>query len=70
MDRPPRSIHYAPPRYTAGRSFVVQLRDALSGAPQGLVSGRVENVATGENAVFDTLQELEAFMRRSNSDHG
>ena len=52
-------------RIAADRAFVLQLSDAPAALPEGSVSGRVENVATGEHAHFDSLQELEVFLRRS-----
>lgn len=52
-------------RMVAGRSFVVQLHENLPARPSEPVSGRVENVATGEQAQFDSLEELDDFMRRS-----
>lgn len=52
-------------RPVAHRSFVVQLNEPQPVRPGGAVCGRVEKVATGEHAQFDTLQELDAFLRRS-----
>lgn len=49
-------------RQTAHRSFVVQLSEAQPVRADNPVCGRVENVATGEHAHFDTLQELDAFL--------
>ncbi len=60
----------APPtggRINADRSFVVQLHRVSPGQSTEPVSGRVENVATGEHALFDSLQELDRFMRLSAS---
>ncbi len=50
-------------RVVADRSFVVQLHRALPAESSEPVSGRVENVATGEHAYFESLQELDDFMR-------
>lgn len=52
-------------RLISRRAFVVQLHEARPAQPSEGVSGRVENIATGENAEFDSLQELDEFMRQS-----
>ncbi|MDM4772616.1 hypothetical protein [Solimonas sp. SE-A11] len=52
-------------RLAAARSFVVQLHEDPPKQASKPVSGRVENVATGEQAQFGSLQELDEFMRRS-----
>lgn len=54
-------------RMAPERAFVLQLNHAPAGKA---VSGRVESVATGEHAQFETLQELEAFLKRSRSCEG
>lgn len=52
-------------RFAASRAFVVQFDEDATARPSEPVSGRVENVATGEQALFDSLNDLEHFMRRS-----
>lgn len=54
-------------RLVAGRAFVVQLYEAQQAQSAEGVCGRVENVATGENAHFESLRELDEFMRQSAS---
>ena len=65
MDRSRAKSAASGNRSIAHRSFVVQLNEALPVRQGNPVCGRVENVATGERAQFDTLQELEAFLLRS-----
>lgn len=45
-------------------AFVVQLRSAYAPCPEDL-SGRVEHIATGQMARFDSMAELFAFMCKS-----
>lgn len=52
-------------RTAASRAFVVQLDEDVPARLSEPVSGRVENVATGEQSLFDSLNALENFMRRS-----
>ena len=52
-------------RIAAARSFVVQLHPLSSASSEQPMRGRVENVATGEYADFDSLLELDQFMRQS-----
>lgn len=52
-------------RIAASRAFVVQLDEVVPTQRGQPVSGRVENVATGEQSSFDSLNDLESFMRRS-----
>ena len=61
---------YPRARFAAGRAFVVQLYEAEPAQPAEGVRGRVENVATGENTHFDSLQELGEFMRRIDGQQG
>lgn len=51
-------------RFAARRAFVVQFDAAAADRPSEPISGRVENIATGEQSLFDSLNELENFMRR------
>lgn len=50
-------------RIAAARSFVVQLHPTSPTATDEPISGRVENVATGEYTDFASLDELDQFMR-------
>jgi hypothetical protein len=50
-------------RIVPERLFVVQLHDQ----GQDGLQGQVENVATGEQMRFESLQELDGFMRRTAS---
>jgi len=52
-------------RIAASRAFVVQLDEDAPTQLSESLSGRVENVATGERSLFDSLNDLEHFMRRS-----
>lgn len=52
-------------RLAARRAFVVQLDEDMPARLTEPVSGRVENIATGEQSLFDSLDDLESFMRRS-----
>lgn len=52
-------------RIAANRAFVVQLDEVVITQRSESVSGRVENIATGEQSLFDSLNDLESFMRRS-----
>lgn len=52
-------------RLAARRAFVVQLDEEVPARRSDPVSGLVENIATGEQSLFDSLDDLESFMRRS-----
>ena len=57
------AVHHG--RLAARRAFVVQLDEEVPARRSEPVTGRVENIATGERSLFDSLDELESFMRRS-----
>ncbi len=52
-----------PPPLSVSRAFVVQFQ-AETDIPQGRCVGRVEHVASGQTARFDTLDDLVAFISR------
>jgi hypothetical protein len=56
---------FDPGRLIAERAFVVQLSGEHAPERSQDLSGRAENVATGEHVDFDSVQELEAFLRRA-----
>ena len=51
----------AEPTLPSNRAFVVQFRGEATGAPP-YGSGRVEHVVSGQAALFDSAEELLAFM--------
>lgn len=53
-----------PPPLSVSRAFVVQFQ-AETDIPQGRCAGRVEHVASGQTAMFETLDDLLAFISRA-----
>ena len=57
------SADHPPSPLSVQRAFVVQFRQEANPA-QGRCAGRVEHVASGQAAWFDTIDDLMAFITR------
>lgn len=65
MRKDDETAHDDPCILSPNRAFVVQLR----GRP-GTFAGRVEHMASGEAAHFESAEELRAFLSRETSSRG